>query len=173
MVMGLSPVVRWLVQATFWCTLMYAYLCVGFILILIFNGYTPTAAAVPAFALLSFLAVPPIFCFIALFNFIFWCRTNVEDVVSQTFCNLIVLVVLYPTLIITAIPTIRDDPTARSIITYTLLIIPLNQLSFGLSAIYTVANVAIYTSAFDPTVSGGPYVGDFFVWTITDPVSGG
>jgi ABC-type multidrug transport system ATPase subunit len=172
MVMGLSPVVRWLVQATFWCALMYGYLCVGLILMLVFSKYTPTAAAVPAFALLSLLAVPPIFCFIALFNFIFWCRTNVEDVVSQTFCNLIVLVVLYPTLVLSAIPGVRDNTTAQSIITYALLVVPLNQLSFGLSAIYTVANVAIYTSAYVPGASG-PRAADFLVWAVTNPISGG
>lgn len=172
MVMGLSPVVRWLVQGTFWCGLMFGYLCLGCIMMLIFAGYTPTAAAVPAFALLSLLAVPPIFCFIALFNFVFWCRTNVEDVVSQTFCNLIVMVVLWPTIILSAIPGVRDNTTAQSIITYALLIVPLNQLSFGLSAIYTVANVAIYTSAYVPGESG-PQASDFFVWTVTNPVSGG
>mmetsp|Transcript_28624 Transcript_28624/g.87596 ORF Transcript_28624/g.87596 Transcript_28624/m.87596 type:complete len:1388 (+) Transcript_28624:205-4368(+) len=172
LVQGLSPVMRWVIQATFWCSIMFAYLCVGFIMMLIFSGYTPTAAAVPAFMLIWLFAVPPMFCFCALFNFIFWCRSNVEDVVSQTFCNIIMLLVFYPTLLLSAIPGIRDNTTAQSIITYSLLVVPFNQLSFGLSAIYTVANVAIYTSAFVPTVSG-PTVADFFVWTVTNPISGG
>ena len=97
---------------------------------LVFHSYTPTAAAVPVFLLVSLFSVPPIFCFLALFNFVFWCRSNVEDVVTQTFCNLIVLVVLYPTLLLSAIPGIRDNPVAQSLITYTLLVIPFNQVRF-------------------------------------------
>ena len=61
----------------------------------------------------------------------------------------------------------RDNPTAQSAITYALLIVPFNQLSFGLTSIYTVANYAIYTSAYVP---GAPplSVRDFFVWTVPD-----
>ena len=57
--------------------------------------------------LLSLFTVPPIYCFVALFNFVFWCRTNVEDVVSQTFCNLMQFVAFYPTLLLSAIPGIQ------------------------------------------------------------------
>ena len=68
----------------------------------------PGAAALPAYALTVLFAVPPLFCFLALFNFVFWCRSNVEDVVGQTYCNLIQLLVFYPY----CIPYPKTTPTA-------------------------------------------------------------
>ena len=104
------------------------HLSIAIILIGIFNYYTPYAAALPAFAITCILAVPSIFCFLALFNFLFWCRKNVEDIVQQTFCNVLTYTAFYPTLLISAIPVVRDTPLAKNIVTYTLLLIPLNQV---------------------------------------------
>ena len=128
-------------------------------------------------------------------------------------CNAIQLLVFYPSLLISAIPVVRDNPLAKSVITcalqaatlytpgcspvrpgcspvhsrlqrsalqaatlYTpdsLMILPLNQLSFSLSAIYTVAQVAAYRKAFAPETYTPPSVADFMVWTVDIPNADG
>ncbi len=113
MVMGLSPALRWLINLLFWCTFWYIDLFAGIVVLSAFPDYVPGAAALPAYALTVLFAVPPLFCFLALFNFVFWCRSNVEDVVGQTYCNLIQLLVFYPSLLISAIPVVRDSPLAK------------------------------------------------------------
>ena len=173
MVMGLSPLIRWVNSGIFWCGIMWSYLLLPVVFVAAFGDYTPYAEATPAFLLTVLVAVPPLFCFLALFNFAFWCRTNVEDVVGQTYCNIISLVVFYPSLLLSAIPFVRDDPTAKSAITYGLLFIPFNQITFGLAAIYTVAQVAAYEQAYDATASPLT-VADYFVWLVDVPnVDGG
>ena len=97
----------------FWCTFWYIDLFAGIVVLSAFPDYVPGAAALPAYALTVLFAVPPLFCFLALFNFVFWCRSNVEDVVGQTYCNLIQLLVFYPSLLISAIPVVRDSPLAK------------------------------------------------------------
>jgi hypothetical protein len=49
------------------------------------------------------------------------------------------------------------------------MIIPLNQLTFSLTAIYTVAQVAAYTKAFAPDSYEEPTVADFMVWQVEIP----
>ena len=46
LVMGLSPKMRWVNDCAFWSILMWTYLAVGPIVMLIFHGYAPSAAAV-------------------------------------------------------------------------------------------------------------------------------
>merc|ERR1740139_1443323 len=157
----------------FWCSFWYLDLFAGVVVLACFPDYVPGTAALPSLALTILITVPPLFCFLALFNFIFWCRSNVEDVVGQTYCNAIQLLVFYPSLLISAIPVVRDNPLAKSVITYSLMILPLNQLSFSLSAIYTVAQVAAYRKAFAPETYTPPSVADFMVWTVDIPNADG
>ena len=167
MVMGLGPGTRWLIEGVFWSGMMWLMMIIAIICICIFNTYTPYAAGVPAFAVTVLLAVPSTFCFLALFNFLFWCRKNVEDVVAQSFCNAIQLLAFYPTLLISAIPVVRDSPLAKNIVTYTLMLVPINQITFGLNAIYQISTVGAYMQALfnapPPTAS------DYFVFTVTTP----
>ena len=116
---------------------------------------------------MALVAVPSIFCFLALVNFLFWCRSNVEDIVAQSYCNAIQLLAFYPTLLISAIPAIRDLPTVKMVVNLVLLLIPVNQISFGLSAVYSVATVGAYNSAL---VNAPPLTpADYFVFTYTIP----
>ena len=172
LVMGLSPFIRWVIEVTYFTALVWFELAIAIVVMACFPSYTPTAAAIPAFALVAFIATPSIVCFLCLFNFLFWCRKNVEDVVSQSFCNVMQLLVFYPGLLITVIPVIRDSALAKSVVTYTLLLIPLNQISMGLSSIYSVTQIAAYTAAYVPSTPPLS-VGDFFKFTISVPFVAG
>ena len=167
LVMGLSPKMRWVNDCAFWSILMWTYLAVGPIVMLIFHGYAPSAAAVPAFTLICLLAVPSIYCFLALFNFIFWCRSNVEDVVTQTYCNIISIAVLYPTIFLSITTAVFTDPLFRSALTYILVILPFNQLTFGLTSVYLQFQAGQYRQVYEGAPPLG--VGDYFAFEITVP----
>ena len=111
--MGLSPKVRWLMHLSFWTGVLYAFLALGLIVILAFGAYPPTAAAAPAFLLLLLFVAPSFVLFTSIFNFIFFCKLSssqdVDDVVGQVVCNVGSLVALWPSLLVSAIPGVRDS----------------------------------------------------------------
>jgi len=170
MVMGLGPAIRWVINGIFFSLQMWGHLLIGIVLMGIFHWYSPYAAAIPAFACCCLIAVPSIFCFLSAFNFLFWCRKNVEDIVSQTYCNVVQYTVFYPTLLISAIPVVRESPLAKNLITYILLVVPINQISMGLSSIYMISIVGAYMEA----LAGAPppTVLDYFVLTVDVPGQG-
>ena len=70
-------------------------------------------------------------------------------------------------MLISAIPWVRDNAVFKQALTYTLLVVPLNQITMGLSAIYSVAQVGAYkTSLFGLPP---PTAADFFVWEVNEP----
>ena len=166
MIMGFTPLNRWLFDGLFWSLQMWFHLSLGIIIVGVFHYYTPYANAIPAFALCILIAVPSIYAFLAAFNFVFWCRKNVEDMVAQVYCNLVQYLAFYPTLLLSAIPYVRDNPVAKNVITYTLLLVPINQISFGLSAIYTISLVSAYKEAL---LDAPASVGDYFVFYVQVP----
>ena len=121
------------------------------------------AAAFPAFLLACLCACPPIILFGFLISFAF----STKEGVSGFYTMFYMVLCFMPTIVINAL-----QGSAKAILTYATLIIPVNQLIASVRCVLWVQEAAAIAAQYTPPGEPpppGPSVSDFFVLTFDMP----